>query len=49
MDCPNVAEYRKHPEKWVDMRWEEKIEQAFPVNIRVEVRNKRGVLSYNFV
>ena len=45
MDCPNVAEYRKHPEKWVDMRWEEKIDQAFPVNIRVEVRNKRGVLA----
>ena len=45
VDCPNVGEYRKHPEKWVDMQWEEKINQAFPVNIHVEVRNKRGVLA----
>ena len=45
VDCRNVAEYRKHPEKWVDMQWEENISQAFPVNIHVEVRNKRGVLA----
>ncbi|MFQ5936269.1 MAG: RelA/SpoT family protein [Acidiferrobacterales bacterium] len=45
VDCPNVGEYSKHPEKWVDMQWEEDIEHAFPVNIRVEVRNKRGVLA----
>ncbi len=45
VDCPNVGEYRKHPEKWVDMQWEEKINQPFPVNIHVEVRNKRGVLA----
>lgn len=44
-DCPNVAAYRKHPEKWVDMQWERDIKQSFPVNIRVEVRNKRGVLA----
>ncbi len=44
-DCPNVAEYRKHPEKWVDMQWERDIKRAFPVNVRVEVRNKRGVLA----
>ncbi len=44
-DCPNVAEYRKHPEKWVDMQWEQQIEQSFPVNIHVEVRNRRGVLA----
>ncbi len=44
-DCPNVAEYRKHPEKWVDMQWERQIDQHFPVNIHVEVRNQRGVLA----
>ena len=44
-DCPNVAEFRKHPEKWIDVRWEEKIEGVFPVNIRVEVKNQRGVLA----
>jgi guanosine-3',5'-bis(diphosphate) 3'-pyrophosphohydrolase len=44
-DCPNVGEYRKHPEKWVDMQWETQIERSFPVNIHIEVRNKRGVLA----
>ncbi len=44
-DCPNVAEYRKHPEKWIDIQWESGIEGAWPVAIRVEVKNRRGVLA----
>ncbi len=43
--CKNVAEYRKHPEKWLDVQWAEKIEGEFPVEIRVEVANQRGVLA----
>ncbi|MHB8254601.1 MAG: RelA/SpoT family protein [Acidiferrobacter sp.] len=44
-DCPNVAEYRKHPEKWIDVQWESNIVGAWPVAIRVEVKNRRGVLA----
>jgi GTP diphosphokinase / guanosine-3',5'-bis(diphosphate) 3'-diphosphatase len=44
-DCPNVVKYRKHPEQWIDVRWEQSIEGVFPVAIRVEVRNNRGVLA----
>ncbi len=44
-DCKNVAKFRKHPEQWIDVRWEEHIEGVFPVTIRVEVRNQRGVLA----
>ncbi|MFL6712570.1 MAG: RelA/SpoT family protein [Sulfurifustis sp.] len=44
-DCRNVARYRKHPEQWIDVRWEPRIEGVFPVTIRVEVRNNRGVLA----
>jgi len=44
-DCPNVAKYRKHPEQWIDVHWESHIEGVFPVNIRVEVKNQRGVLA----
>ncbi|MBI3344223.1 MAG: bifunctional GTP diphosphokinase/guanosine-3',5'-bis pyrophosphate 3'-pyrophosphohydrolase [Gammaproteobacteria bacterium] len=43
--CKNVSEYRKHPEKWLDVQWAEKIEGEFPVEIRVEVANQRGVLA----
>lgn len=44
-DCPNVAEYRKHPERWIDIQWERDTEAAFPVNLRIDTRNQRGVLA----
>ena len=44
-DCPNISEYRKHPDRWIDVYWEQGIEAVFPVTIRVEVRNQRGVLA----
>ena len=43
--CNNVAEFRKHPEKWIDVEWAPTIESDFPVEIRVEVANQRGVLA----
>jgi GTP diphosphokinase / guanosine-3',5'-bis(diphosphate) 3'-diphosphatase len=44
-DCPNVAKYRKHPEQWIDVHWEPGIKGVFPVGIRVDVKNQRGVLA----
>lgn len=44
-DCPNVSEYRKHPEKWIDIQWETHVQGVWPVAIRVEVKNRRGVLA----
>ncbi|MHB8535054.1 MAG: RelA/SpoT family protein [Sulfuricaulis sp.] len=44
-DCPNVVKYRKHPEQWIDVQWENDIKAVFPVNIRAEVKNQRGVLA----
>jgi len=44
-DCPNVAKFRKHPEQWIDVHWADAIDAVFPVSIRVEVRNQRGVLA----
>jgi len=43
--CPNVAEFRKHPERWIDVQWEPRPQGVFPVAIRVEVKNQRGVLA----
>ena len=43
--CKNVAEFRKYPEKWIDVEWEKEIEGEFPVELRVEVANQRGVLA----
>ncbi|MDH5784114.1 MAG: bifunctional GTP diphosphokinase/guanosine-3',5'-bis pyrophosphate 3'-pyrophosphohydrolase [Chromatiales bacterium] len=43
--CRNVAEFRKYPEKWVDVQWEKEVKGDFPVELRVDVTNQRGVLA----
>lgn len=44
-NCRNVAEFRKKPEKWIDVQWESDADGEFPVDIRVDVDNQRGVLA----
>lgn len=44
-DCRNLQEYRKHPDKWVDVQWEPDIDRDFSVPVRVDVVNERGVLA----
>jgi guanosine-3',5'-bis(diphosphate) 3'-pyrophosphohydrolase len=43
--CPNVTEYRNHPEKWINVEWEQGITGTFQTHITVEVTNQRGVLA----
>jgi len=43
--CKNVTEFRKTPEKWIDVQWEDGVEGEFPVELRIEVNNQRGVLA----
>lgn len=43
--CKNVSEYRKRPERWIDVQWEQDVAGEFPVDLRVEVVNQRGVLA----
>ncbi|GAB1408810.1 bifunctional (p)ppGpp synthetase/guanosine-3',5'-bis(diphosphate) 3'-pyrophosphohydrolase [Thermomonas brevis] len=45
MECPNVAEFRKSPERWVPIGWDREVSGAFSVAIRVEVENRPGVLA----
>lgn len=44
-NCKNITEYRKQPEKWIDVQWEEGVVGEFPVDLRIEVVNQRGVLA----
>ena len=43
--CGNLAEFRKQPDKWIPVQWEEKLDRTFLVEIRTEVKNKLGVLA----
>ncbi len=44
-NCKNTADYRKHPEKWITVQWEQNLDATFPVDLRLEVTNQRGVLA----
>ena len=44
LECPNVAEYRKSPERWVPIGWDRQVSGDFDAAQRVEVDNRPGVL-----
>ncbi|MDH3978107.1 MAG: TGS domain-containing protein, partial [Gammaproteobacteria bacterium] len=43
--CGNLSEFRKQPQKWIAVNWEDTIDREFTVEILVEVSNKPGVLA----
>ncbi len=43
--CRNIAEHDNHPENWVEVAWESELDGDFPVEIRVDTRNQKGVLA----
>ena len=43
--CGNLSTFRKQPEKWITVSWEEGIEREFPTQIRVATINRTGVLA----
>ena len=43
--CRNVAEYRDRLEKAIEVQWEDDVVGEYPVEIRLEVTNERGVLA----
>jgi len=43
--CKNIAEYSDQPEKWVEVDWEPEIKGEFPVDIRIDTNDQKGVLA----
>ncbi len=43
--CPNLGEFRKQGENWMDVRWVDQTEGEFTTEIGIEVGSKRGVLA----
>ncbi|HWP95185.1 MAG TPA: bifunctional GTP diphosphokinase/guanosine-3',5'-bis pyrophosphate 3'-pyrophosphohydrolase [Gammaproteobacteria bacterium] len=43
--CGNLADYRNQPEKWIEVQWEKNLDRDFAVEVRVDVKNERGVLA----
>ncbi|MBS0613065.1 MAG: bifunctional GTP diphosphokinase/guanosine-3',5'-bis pyrophosphate 3'-pyrophosphohydrolase [Proteobacteria bacterium] len=44
-NCGNLEEYRKHPEKWISVAWQNSGDRLFASEIKVQVTNKMGVLA----
>ncbi|WP_305804126.1 bifunctional (p)ppGpp synthetase/guanosine-3',5'-bis(diphosphate) 3'-pyrophosphohydrolase [Stenotrophomonas sp. YIM B06876] len=45
MDCPNLAELRKSPERWVPIGWDSSVAGDYDTSLIVEVENGTGVLA----
>ncbi|MDO5505592.1 MAG: bifunctional (p)ppGpp synthetase/guanosine-3',5'-bis(diphosphate) 3'-pyrophosphohydrolase [Pseudoxanthomonas suwonensis] len=45
MECSNLADYRKSPERWVGIGWDREVSGDFRAALRVEVDNRPGVLA----
>ena len=43
--CNNVAEYRKHPSKWIPIDWSKGIKGEFQSEIQVKTLNRVGLLA----
>jgi guanosine-3',5'-bis(diphosphate) 3'-pyrophosphohydrolase len=44
-NCGNLAIFRKQPEKWISVSWEENIDLEFSSQITIETLNKPGALA----
>jgi (p)ppGpp synthase/HD superfamily hydrolase len=44
-NCPNVADFRKHPTKWIPVEWQRGIKGEFQSEIQVRTMNRVGLLA----
>lgn len=45
LDCPNVTEFRKSPERWVPIAWDAKVAGDYDAALLIDVENRPGVLA----
>lgn len=43
--CHNLADFQHRPDSWVDVDWGADISGEFPVEVRVDITNQKGVLA----
>lgn len=43
--CGNLSNFRKQPEKWIAVTWEQEVDRVFSCQIQTDTRNKPGVLA----
>ena len=43
--CPNLGDFRRQGQSWVDVQWEDDVEGEFSTLVRVDAGNQRGMLA----
>jgi len=43
--CPNLGDFNRHKDQWLDLNWSDETSGDFLTEIRVDVGNQRGVLA----
>ena len=43
--CPNLGDFRRQGQSWVDVQWERNVQGEFSTLIRVDAGNQRGILA----
>jgi GTP pyrophosphokinase len=43
--CRNLSDQKRQGDTWLDVQWDASVSGDFPVALRVDVRNRRGVLA----
>jgi GTP pyrophosphokinase len=44
-NCGNLSNFRKQPEKWISVTWENDVDREFASQIQIDTQNKPGVLA----
>ncbi|HZF97270.1 MAG TPA: RelA/SpoT AH/RIS domain-containing protein, partial [Pseudoxanthomonas sp.] len=45
LDCPNVVEFRKSPERWIPIDWDQAVTGDYDAALVIDVENRTGVLA----
>ena len=43
--CRNLLEMREQPDRLISLHWDEEVERNYPVGLRVQVENRRGMIA----
>ena len=43
--CRNLVELREQPDRLISLHWDDVVERTYPVGLRVQVENRRGMIA----
>lgn len=44
-NCRNLIELRDQPDRLISLHWDDAIDRTYPIGLRVQVENRRGMIA----